>query len=175
MLLAVSFVLLGGAGVDLVTGGSPGVLGLLLGSIGGLASVVGGLNAVQLLRDDRPALQVSHEGILNRTYWSATRLVPWDEIVDIRETRYPWILEVVLTDPRAFRSRQILPIRIMMRATSLLGVGTLPVYLPQFVASGEEASRRLYEAIEARQLTSIREQRRLEATTRTQLPAMPTE
>ena len=174
VLLTVSFVFLVLAGVDLVTGGSPGVLRplltALLGSVGGLLSVAGGLNVVQLLRDRRPALLVSPEGILNRTYWNATTLVPWDEVVDVRRTRYSWILEVVLRDPEAFRSRQIFPIRVMMRITSGLGIGPLPVYLPQFAASRDEVSRRLFEVIEARELASIREQRRLEATSGRELP-----
>ncbi len=170
VLLAVSFVFLVLAGVDLVTGGSPGVLRPLLGSVGGVLSVAGGLNVVQLLRDRRPALLVSREGILNRTYWNATTLVHWDEVVDVRETRYSWILEVVLRDPEAFRSRQIFPIRVMMRITSRLRIGPLPVYLPQFATSRDEVSRRLFEVIEARELASIREQRRLEATSGRELP-----
>ena len=152
-------------GVGLLAGEVSGVfrplLVAFLGSIGVLVSVAGGLNALQLLRDERPALQVSEAGILNRTYWSATRLVPWNEVIDVRPTRFSWISEIVLADPEAFRSRQVLPIRIMMRVTSLFGIGSLPVYLPQFAASREEVSRRLTEVLEARELAAIREHRRL--------------
>lgn len=168
VLFVVSLALVVLPGVDLLVGDSSGflraLLAALLGSIGGLVSVAGGLNALQLLRDQRPALKVSEEGILNRTYWNATTLVPWDEVVDIRRTRFSWISEIVLADAEAFRSRQVLPIRIMMRVTSLFGIGSLPVYLPQFAASRDEVSRRLSEALEARELAVIRDYRRLEAT-----------
>ena len=171
--LAVSLTVLIAVGGNALLGGSFGLrslLAILGGAFGGLVSIAGGKNAVQLLRDPRPALKVLEEGIINRTYWNATTLVRWDEIVDIRRTRFPWISEIVLTDPESFRSRQILPIRLMMRLTSLLGVGSLPVYLPQMAASREEVSRRLSEALEARELAAIREQRRLESATGKELP-----
>lgn len=169
ILLAVSlaFVLL--PGIELVAGGSPGIiralLSMLLGSLGVGISLSGGRNALQLLRDPRPALTVTEDGILNRTYWNATTLARWDDIVDIRRTpRAFFISEIVLRDPEGFRSRQILPIRIMMRVTSLLGVGTLPVYLPQLAAPSDEVRRRLSDALTTRELSAVREQLRLEAT-----------
>ena len=164
---AISIVLCVVSGAGVVAGGSEVVLRALLSALlglgGAIVSTAGGLNALQLLRDRRPALQVTEEGILNRTYWNATTLVPWDEVVDVRRSRFSWITEIVLTDPGAFRSRQILPIRIMMRVTSLFGIGSLPVYLPQVAASRQEVSRLLHHALDASQLAEIREQRRLEA------------
>lgn len=174
VVLAASLTVLVLSGVDLVTGSAAEVLRALFvtaaGLLGTVASVAGGLNALQLLRDRRPALKVSKEGILNRTYWSSTALVPWDEVVDIRRTRASWISEIVLTDPEAFRSRQIFPIRLMMRITTLLGIGSLPVYLPQIAAPRGEVDRLLGDALDARQLAAIREHRRLEGAAGQDLP-----
>lgn len=163
--VSVAFIVL--AGVGLLSGESAGLvrvlLSTLLGSIGVLVSVAGGRNALQLLLDRRPALTISEEGILNRTYWSATTLVRWDEVIDIRRSPIFFISEIVLRDPDAFRRRQTPWVRTMMRITSLLGVGSLPVYLPQVAAPNDEISRRLSAGLEASELAAMREHRQLEA------------
>ena len=173
--LSVSLVVLASSGMDLLAGDFDSLLAALLSSAGAVLFLAGGRNALQLLRSRQPPLQLSEEGILNRTYWNATTLARWDEVVDIRETRYSWISEIVLSDPQAFRKRQILPIRVMMRVTSFLGVGVLPLYMPQLATPRDEAARQLSEALEARQLAAIREQRRLEAGVAEQLPAVSPE
>lgn len=161
--------------MDLLTGGIRSVLLALLGSAGAIVSLGGARNALQLLRSHRPALQFSEEGILNRTYWSATTRAHWDEVFDVRKTRFPWILELVLRDPKAFRERQILPIRIMMRLTSITGLGVLPLYLPQLGTPRDEAFRLISEALDARQFAAVREQRRLESGVGEQPPAVEPE
>ena len=96
-------------------------------------------------------------------------------VVHIRKTRVFFISEIVLRDPEEFRSRQILPIRIMMRITSLLGIGSLPVYLPQLAASGDEVMRRLSDALEAEEFAAIREHLHLEAKVGKDLPTTESE
>ena len=66
-------------------------------------SILGGLNVLQLLRDPRPALRVSEQGILNHTFWSSVTTVHWEEIVEIRGKRPSWILELA-----AIRERKLL-------------------------------------------------------------------
>lgn len=173
--LSVSLVVLVSSGMDLLAGDLDALLTALLSSAGAVLFVAGGRNALQLLRRRSPPLELSEEGILNRTYWNATTLARWDEIVDIRKTRYSWIFEVALSDPDAFRKRQTLPIRLMMRMTSLLGIGVLPLYMPQLATPRDEAVRQLSEALDARQLAAIRDQRRLEAGDGEQLPAVSPE
>ncbi len=115
-------------------GGPPSLLNSLLprlgGAIGTLSSFFLGHNVVRLLRDHRPALQISEEGVLNRTYsWSA-KLVPWEDILEIRKTPFPGVLEMVLRDPEAFRRRQTLTTRICMRIHArFFGPGLFLVYL----------------------------------------------
>ena len=135
-------------------GGSPGLLGALLprlgGALGTLLSSFLGNNVVRLLHDPRPALRISEEGVLNRTYsWSA-KLVPWEDILEIRKTRLPGVLQIVLRDPEAFRRRQTLTTRIWMRIHArLFGPGQFLVYLPQLNASRAEVFDQLVAALDA--------------------------
>ncbi len=108
----------------------------LAGAFGAAWSVMLGRNVVRLLREDRPTLQISEEGVLNRTYSASAGFVPWEEILEIRRTRLPTVLEIVLRDPQAFRKRQTLTTRILMRSTSLFGSGPLLVYLPRLRRPG---------------------------------------
>ena len=121
-----------------------------------------GRNVVRLLRDPRPALQISEEGILNRTYSSSAELVPWEDVLEIRKTRFPTVLEMVLRDPEAFRRRQTLTTRIWMRFTSLFLPGPFLVYLPQLNASRAEVLHQLVAALDAVELAAVREQRLLD-------------
>ncbi|NNF13219.1 MAG: hypothetical protein HKN72_08350 [Gemmatimonadetes bacterium] len=179
VVFAISLAFLVLTGLEVITGGAPGlirtVMTTLLGSIGAGVSLAGGRNALQLLQDERAALTVTEEGILNRTYWNSTTLAPWDEVVRIRKTRMFFIAEIVLSDPEDFRSRQILPVRIMMRITSLFGIGSLPVYLPQLAASSDEVMRRLSDALDAKEFAAIHEHLRLEATVGKDLPTTGSE
>ena len=166
LVVSVGFLL---SGLGVIFGGSPGLfralLSTLLGFMGTGISLAGGRNAFELLRDPRPALKITPEGILNRTYWNSTTLARWDEIVHIRRTRIFFISEIVLENPADFRRRQIWPVRLMMRVTSLLGVGTLPVYLPQIAVPGREVMARLSDALAAKELDAVREHRQIEEAT----------
>ena len=148
-------------------GGSGSVLGSLLprlgGAIGTLLSSFVGHNVVRLLRDPRPALQISEEGVLNRTYsWSA-KLVRWEDILEIRKTRLPGVLEMVLRDPEAFRRRQTLTTRIWMRIHArFFGPGLFLVYLPQLNASKAEVFHQLVAGLDAVELAAVRDQRLLD-------------
>ena len=148
-------------------GGPPSLLNSLLprlgGAIGTLSSFFLGHNVVRLLRDHRPALQISEEGVLNRTYsWSA-KLVPWEDILEIRKTRLPGVLEMVLRDPEAFRRRQTLTTRIMMRIHArFFGPGLFLVYLPQLNASKAEVFHQLVAGLDAVELAAVRDQRLLD-------------
>ncbi len=148
-------------------GGSPSLLGVLLprlgGAMGTLLSFFLGQNVVRLLRDPRPALQISEEGVLNRTLsWSA-KVVPWEDILEIRKTRFPTLLEIVLRDPEAFRRRQTLTTRIWMRIHARFrGPGLFLVYLPQLNASKAEVFDQLVAALDAVELAAVRDQRLLD-------------
>ena len=148
-------------------GGSPSLLGAVLarlgGAMGALASFFLAQNVVRLLRDPRPALQISEEGVLNRTYsWSA-KLVPWEDILEIRKTRLPGVLEIVLRDPEAFRRRQTLTTRIWMRIHArFFGPGQFLVYLPQLNASRAEVFRELVAALDAVELAGVADERLLD-------------
>ena len=147
-------------------GGSPSLLGSLLprlgGAMGTLLSFFLGQNVVRLLRDHRPALQISEEGVLNRTYSSSAKLVPWEDILEIRKTRLPGVLEMVLRDPEASRRRQPLTTRIWMRIHAhLFGPDRFLVYLPQLNASQAEVFHQLVAALDAVELAAVRDQRRL--------------
>jgi len=147
-------------------GGSPSLIWSLLPRLGGAMGTVLffglGRNVVRLLRDPRPALQISEEGILNRTYSSSAELVPWEDVLEIRKTRFPTVLEMVLRDPEAFRRRQTLTTRIWMRFTSLFLPGPSLVYLPQLKASRAEVLHQLVAALDAVELAAVREQRLLD-------------
>ena len=138
------------------------LLATVFGLIGMPLSAIACRNVLQLLRDSRPALRVTREGILNRTVWASTTVVPWEEVVDIRRTRRSWFLDVVLRDPEAYRSRQAPLTRLLMRLRMLMGRSPFPLFLPQLDATKEEVTRRLFEAVEARELAAIREVKRIE-------------
>ena len=148
-------------------GGPPSLLNSLLprlgGAIGTLSSFFLGHSLVRLLRDHRPALQISEEGVLNRTYsWSA-KLVPWEDILEIRKTPLPGVLEMVLRDPEAFLRRQTLTTRICMRIHArFFGPGQFLVYLPQLSASRAEVFDQLVAALDAVELAAVRDQRLLD-------------
>ncbi len=162
LVVSVLIVLIGWPG-----GGSPSLLGSLLprlgGAIGTLLSLFFGHNVVRLLHDHRPALQISEEGVLNRTYsWSA-KLVPWEDILEIRKTPLPGVLEMVLRDPEAFLRRQTLTTRIWMRIHArFFGPGQFLVYLPQLSASRAEVFDQLVAALDVVELAAVRDQRLLD-------------
>ncbi len=147
-------------------GGPPGLLWSLIprlgGAMGTLLFLGLGRNVVRLLRDPRPALHISEEGVLNRTYSSSAELVPWEDILEIRETRLPTVLEIVLRDPEAVRRRQTLTTRNWMRLTSLFAAGPFLVYLPQLEASRGEVLHQLSATLDAVQLNGVRDQRLLD-------------
>ena len=150
-------------------GGSPNFLGSLLPRLG--AAIGGtwlsfflGHNLVRRLRDPRPALQISEEGVLNRTYsWSA-KLVPWEDILEIRKApRLPVALEMVLRDPEAFRRRQTLSTRIWMRVHARFsGPGRFLVYLPSLNAPKAEVFHELVASLDAVELAAVRDRRLLD-------------
>ena len=144
-------------------GGPPSLLNSLLprlgGAIGTLLSFASGQNVVRLLRDRRPGLQISEEGVLNRTLWSSATLVPWEDILEIRKTRVPTLVEIVLRDSKAFRRRQTLTMRIYM---SLPGRGQFLVYLPKLNAPMAEVFHELVAALDAVELAAVRDQRLLD-------------
>jgi len=137
----------------------------VFGLIGMPLSAVACHNVLQLVRDSRPALRVTDEGILNRTVWASATVVPWEEIVDIRKTRMKGkrFLEVVLRDPEAYRSRQSLVTRLLMRLRMMTGLIPFPLFLSQLDAASKDVTRQLIEAVEARELSAIRELKRIEA------------
>lgn len=157
---SVLIMVVGMPGTDL-----PGILGSIIPRLGGaLGTLVFGyaaLNVVRLLRDPRPALRISPEGILNRTYWSSTTLVPWEEILEIKKSRVPAAFEVVLRDPAAFRRRQTLAPRTVMRLSSLLGRPSFLLFLPQLRGSRTEVYDHLVAAQAAVELEAVRKQRLL--------------
>jgi hypothetical protein len=132
------------------------------GLIGAPMSLAAVRNVLQFLKDPRPALRISEEGILNRTFLSSMTMVPWEEVVDIRKTRHRWILEIVLRDPDWFRARQTPLVRFSMRSRERMGYGPFAVFLPQIDAPREEVTRRLLDVVEARQLAAVRDRRMLE-------------
>lgn len=131
----------------------PGFLGSLLARLAGaggtLLFAVLANNIVRLLRDPRPALQISEEGVLNRTYSASTELVPWEDILEVRKNWLPTVLAIVLKDPDAFRKRQTLTTRLFMEATSLFGPGPFLVYLPQLRRSKQEVLTELSAGLDA--------------------------
>ena len=131
--------------------------------MGTLLSFFLGQDVLRLLRDPRPALEISEEGVLNRTYsWSA-KLVPWEDILEIRRTRFPGVLEIVLRDPEAFRRRQTLTTRIWMRIHArFFGPRQFLVYLPQLKASRSEVFHELVAALDAVELAGVRDERLLD-------------
>jgi hypothetical protein len=157
--------------VLLLVEGGPGVgsnlIGPLLSRLVGAAGVVLGLmltgNVVQLLRGKSPALQITPEGVLNRTYSATAALVSWDEILDVRKTRKPAVLEIVLRDPETFCKRQTLTTRLFMRAASLfVGPGRFLVFLPQLGGPRTEVLDRLRGALDVVELAAVRDQRLLD-------------
>jgi len=138
------------------------LLTTVFGLMGVPLSALACSNVVEFLRDSRPALRVTEEGILNRTFWSSATIVPWDEIVDIRPTRRRWYLEMVLRDPKAYRARQTPSTRALMYLRTLLGGSPFPLFLPQLDAPREEVVRQLSDAVEAKTLGEIREEKRIE-------------
>ena len=167
LVAAVLFVV---ASVDVLIGGwtsgrLPGFLGFLphqfWGVLGILYFSTMGLNFLRLALSPKPALSFSEDGVLNRTYFSSGTLVPWEEILDIKKTRFPGVRTIVLRDPAAFRRRQTLMGRFIMRMTTILGLGPLPIHLWQLNARRAEVESRLEDGLEASQLQAVQQQQLL--------------
>jgi len=93
--------------------------------------------------------------------------VRWEDILEIRKTRFPTVLELVLRDPEAYRKRQTLMTPIWMRFISLaigrlFGPGRILVYLPQLNTSKAEVLDQLVTALDAVELAAVRDQRLLD-------------
>jgi len=139
----------------------PDLLMTVFGFLGVSLSALGCINAIHFLRDPRLALRITEEGILNRTAWSSTTLVPWEEVVDIRPTRRRWIWEIVLRDPEEYQARQTAEIRGIMRLRKLLGRKPLPLLLGRLDSPREAVVRQLLQTVEGRALAEVREGRRI--------------
>ena len=144
----------------------PGLLGFLppqlLGALGVLYFSTMGLYTLRLALSPKPALSFFEKGVLNRTYFSSGTLVPWEDILDIKKTRVPGVRTIVLRDPAAFRRRQTLMGRFIMRVTTILGLGPLPIHLWQLNARRAEVESRLEDGLEASQLQAVQQQQLLE-------------
>ena len=148
------------------SGTLPGFLGVLphqfWGVLGTLYFSTMGLNILRLALNPKPALSFSEDGVLNRTYLSSGRLVRWDDVLEIKRTRFPGIRTIVLRDPAGFRRRQPLLGRFIMRLTTILGLGPLPIHMWQLNARWAEVESRLEDGLQASQLRSVRQQQLLE-------------
>ncbi len=169
--ILVAAVLLVVASVDILIGGwtsgrLPGFLGFLPHQFWGVLGTVYfstmGLYTLRLALSPKPALSFSQDGVLNRTYFSSGTLVPWEDILDIKKTRFPGVRTIVLRDPAAFRRRQTLMGRFIMRVTTILGLGPLPIHLWQLNARRAEVESRLEDGLEASQLQAVQQQQLLE-------------
>ena len=167
----VAAVLLVVASVDVLiggwpSGGLPGFLGFLphqfWGILGTLYFSTMGLNILRLALSPKPALSFSEDGVLNRTYLSSGTLVPWEDILEIKKTRFPGVRTIVLRDPAAFRRRQTLMGRFIMRVTTIVGLGLLPIHMWQLKARRAEVESRLEDGLEASQLQVVQQQQLLE-------------
>ena len=163
LLLVVSVAVLIGAWPS---GTLPGFLGFLphqfWGVLGILYVSTMGLNILRLTLSPKPALSFSEDGVLNRTYLSSGTLVPWEDILEVKKTRFPGVRTIVLRDPAAFRRRQPLLGRFIMRLTTVLGLGPLPIHMWQLNARWVEVESRLEDGLQASQLRSVRQQQLLE-------------
>ena len=127
----------------------------------GLAGLVGlgvfGAHAVWALRrlfGRRVRLRITEEGIVDENFWYSPGLIKWDEVLDVRATRWGRI-EIDLLDENAFLARlsgphQVGRIKQLARSaraihTVLLGFGPASIF-----SWGLEASRgEIIEALEA--------------------------
>ena len=144
------------------SGRLPGFLGFLphqfWGVLGTLYFSTMGLYTLRLALSPKPALSLSEDGVLNRTYLSSGTLVPWEDILEIKRTRVPGVRTIVLRDPAAFRRRQTLMGRFIMRLTTILGLGPLPIHMWQLKARWVEVDSRLEDGLQASQLRSVQQQ-----------------
>jgi hypothetical protein len=124
-------------------------------------------NVVRLLRDPQPALQISEAGILNRTYWSSATIVAWDDVLEIRQGKLPWLLDIVLRNPDEFRGSRWPMISVpFMLWLAAWGLGPHPVFLGQLKSSKAEVYDKLSSALEAFELADARKHRALKRAAR---------
>ncbi len=159
------------ASLGVLIGGWPrdpllGLLGFLphqfWGALGVLYFSIMGLDSFRRVLNPTPALTISEDGVLNRTYLSSGTFVPWEDVLEIQKARFPGIRKIVLRDPAAFRRRQTRLGRMIMRLTALMGLGPLPVHLWQLNAPWVDAVSQLEGGLELFQLRSVQEQQLLE-------------
>jgi hypothetical protein len=101
------------------------VASLALPGVGPVGLVVFGSHAVWAvtrLESPRPRIRVTPEGLIDENFWYSPGLIPWDEILDVRPTRWG-LIEVDLRDEDAFWRRLPALSRLARSKMQLLGFG----------------------------------------------------
>jgi hypothetical protein len=112
--------------------------------------------STRLLLDRRPRFQLRRDGVINRTLWNGSALIPWTEIVDIRDTAWPGVRQIVLRDPDGWVSKQPRSVRAWSGYSRLLGFGAVPVNLWVLDANWDRIDMRLQAASEHMELEAYR-------------------
>jgi hypothetical protein len=130
----------------------------LLPGWGPILAIAFGSHALWSLRrllHRRPRISVSEEGIRDEKFWYSPGLIPWDEVRDVRRTRFG-LVELELRDEGAFWNR-LSPLRQLPRVkTTLLGFGPALVTPWGLEGSTRRVVSVIQEGLERHLLESVR-------------------
>ncbi len=130
----------------------------LLSGFGPVLAIILGTHALWALRrviDRRPRLRISAEGIRDENFWYSPGMIRWDEILDVRRTRFG-LIEVELRDEGAFWNR-LSPLRQLPRVKlALFGFGPALITPWGLRGTTREVVGTLQQGLEQHLLDSVR-------------------
>ena len=94
------------------------------------------VGAIKQMTRSAPGLRITEEGLLDNSHWWHSGLIPWDEIIDVRASRWGMI-EIDLRDEQAFWQR-LTPIQQLAHWKSQL-YGFSPALVVPFLLEGSRS------------------------------------
>ena len=148
-------------------------VGLLLSSTflwdwGAFGVIIFGTHAVyagaRLLH--RPVrLRITEEGIVDRIVWPSAGLIRWEEILELRPTRWG-LIEIRLRDPDAFMEQRSTLFQLSRFKVLIRGWSPAVLFSLFLTGSRKHLLEQLESGLDAFTLTAVRQDRVLEAVER---------
>ena len=139
------------------------IAGALLSGWGPVLPIIFGTHALWSLRrlfDRRPRLRVSAEGIRDENFWYSPGLIRWEEIRDVRRTRFG-LIEIELRDEGAFLDRLSWLQQLPRLKFAMFGFGPALVTPWGFKGTTREVVTTLQQGLERYLLDSVRSEHSL--------------
>lgn len=115
------------------------------------------LRGLRGLRSDSPRLEITEEGLINRSFVLSSGLIRWHEIETIRSLSFH-AAEIVLRDPAEYHRRQPLWRRIASRLMSVIRMGPTTIFTLDLALPRGRAIDLVDRQLDVRELQQLEEQ-----------------